>query len=49
MNKATPYPSCEPEQEIIYLDILPDRDPAPVIKIKRFSNEEITEYELTAW
>lgn len=48
MSALTPFPSTEPEQEIIYLDILPDRDPAPVIKIKRFSNEEITEYELTA-
>lgn len=49
MNKETPFPSNEPEQEIIYLEVLPERDPQPVIRMKRISSEGISERELTAW
>lgn len=49
MNWKTPITSNDSEPDVIFLEVLPDRDPQPVIRITCIQNEQISVNEIAAW
>jgi hypothetical protein len=44
-----PFPSKKPDQEVIYLEILPDSKPFPLITMKYLHDNKLIESELTVF